>query len=144
MKRLLRIITLSLALITFMTSSGATLFNFCCDGCYGQFTAKNEMNCEHGDETQHACCDKESDDEDCHMKHTPKDECCYFKRHSIDIDSARLNLQLSVPFIWVSNNPITELYSFVSDTVEEVYKYFTPPPNLSPRTYLALIRVLII
>lgn len=144
MKQLFKIITLCLALITFMTSSGATMFNFCCEGCYGQFTAQSEMNCEHGDKPQHACCDDGSDDDECQMKHTSKDECCYFKRHSIDLDSARLNLQLSVPFTWLTSNYFIELFSLVPPVVEEVYKYFTPPPNLSPRTYLALIRVLII
>ncbi len=159
MKQLVtRIILVIAAVAVFFTGAGVTFIMYCCSGCQAEQTlvvTKAHTCCSQKmiAEESHSCCAS-------HSHHTPAssqadaDGCtthidegyCQTSRLSADIDLSVFRPQVSNPFVWISDSYPVLLSSVLSDQINDTdtYAQFESPPNIPPREYLSLIRVLII
>ncbi|GAB6010254.1 hypothetical protein [Dysgonomonas reticulitermitis] len=160
MKQLVtRIILVIAAVAVFFTGAGVTYIMYCCSGCETEQTlvvTKAHTCClqkEVAEET-HSCCAS-------HTYHTQPsghsvdaDGCtthfdegyCQMSRLSTDIDLSVFRPHVSSPFVWISDVYPALLSGVLSDQINDTdtYAQFESPPNIPPREYLSLIRVLII
>lgn len=146
-----RVILLIAAVAMFFTGAGVTIVNYCCTSCSGQTLFMTE---------QHICCAEEhhetEDESCCSTKETPRDTCksdaytvdnhCTATRLSIDIDASSFKPHVAIPFVWISDATFAIAASILSARTERAddYSSFKSPPDIPPREYLSLIRVLII
>lgn len=152
MKKFSKILVFGLALVVFLTGTGATNFNFCCDTCISDFFASGHHTHPAPKEKTAHCCESEGnmthhdESQTCPLTHGDQKDCCFAKRQSIDIDSTRSVTQVIVPFIWANTGSFAELFAIIPAVIEETIQSLFPPspPKLSPRSYLAKLRVLII
>jgi len=145
------LILLIAAATVFFTGAGVTIMNYCCTTCSGQTLFMTE---------QHICCAQASQTEEvsgcCSVKDTAHhDTCeasfkseahCSASRLSIDIDASSFRPQVAIPFVWVSAASLAVTSNVLPEKVEytDEYAQFESPPEIPPRDYLSLIRVLII
>lgn len=159
MKKLInRIILIIAAVAVFFTGAGVTYIIACCSGCETEqmlVVTKAHTCCSKKDATEEtrSCCASHSD----HTQpsgHSNTADCathfdeghCQASRLSADIDLSVFRPQVSSPFVWISDAYPVLLTSVLSDQVNDMdtYAQFESPPNIPPREYLSLIRVLII
>lgn len=150
MKRFAQRITLLIAACTiFLTGMGVTVINCQCISCDKQtfFMSAQQTCCSPNktetDETK-SCC---SSHKTCHS--TEKylnDAHCSISRLSIDIDPSSFRPHLSIPYMWVSDALFLPVLNILPDEIESSndYIHLKTPPDISPREYLSIIRVLII
>lgn len=149
-----RIILLIAAVTVFFTGAGVTFVNYCCSGCTVEQTLVMTK--------VHSCCSQKTVAEkkpSCCSSHTQvtdqtdSGECslsgkghCKASRLSADIDMSVFRPHVSSPFVWISDAlpvlPVNMLSGQVETT--DIYTRFESPPDIPPREYLTLIRVLII
>lgn len=162
MKHLSRnIIIATMSLVMFLTGMGANIANFCCESCINDFFAEQKIGFEmkHADmnhDMQHDCCANKHDSQmqnhsdemsSCDQISTSIDKCCKIERHSILLDSFQSRLDVSIPFVWVADNlpsvfSILESQNIALHSIEKTIE--DPPKILSGRSYLSIIRILII
>ncbi|MFT4221362.1 hypothetical protein [Dysgonomonas sp.] len=159
MKQLVtRIILVIAAVAVFFTGAGVTFIIYCCSGCETEqmlVVTKPHTCCSQKTvaEGSHSCCAS-------HTHHTQPstqadtDGCathfdaghCQASRLSSDIDLSVFRPQVSSPFVWISDAYPVSLSNVLSEQLNDTdtYAQFESPPNIPPRDYLSLIRVLII
>lgn len=158
MKKLVnRIILLIAAVAVFFTGAGVTYIVYCCLGCETEqmlVVTKAHTCCSQKEVAQetYSCCAS-------HIHHThpsghSADGCtthfdegyCQMFRLSTDIDLSVFRPHVSSPFVWISDAYPVLLPGFLSDQINDTdtYSQFESPPDIPPRKYLSLIRVLII
>lgn len=156
MKRFAQNFILIIAAVTvFFTGAGVTIINYCCNSCSEQtlFMTEQHTCCslEHQKTEQESdCCSMHKDvshDESCESDTSfTQDVSCTTSRLSIDIDASSFRPIVTVPFVWISGVSPTIPLSILTDN--SVYiegdSIFESPPDIPPREYLSLIRVLII
>lgn len=148
------IIILIIAVTVFLTGAGVTIIDYCCSSCGGQtlFMTEQHICCieDHAvvESESMTCCSigKLSKDDACENMSFTKDSHCTASRVSADIDVSSFRPHVVIPFVWVSaafyasptNALFQKLYN-IDDFID-----FKSPPDIPPREYLSLIRVLII
>lgn len=147
-------VLLIIAVTIFFTGIGVTVINFCCPSCSEQTLVMAK---------QHTCCTQKGIDssfdkkcccsvnavvqkESCGEKSYTNGMHCSSSRLSIDIDASSFRPHVSNPFVWISD---AQLYSIGATQTVGIYYaeenwHFKVPPNILPREYLSLIRILII
>lgn len=162
MKHLSRnIIIVTMSLVMFLTGMGANIANFCCEGCINEFFADkkidfemNHPNMSH--DVEHDCCPEKHNSQvhnhseamsSCALISLAIDKCCKIERHSILLDSVQSRLDVSIPFVWIADNlpsvfSILESQNIALHSIEKTIE--DPPKILSGRSYLSIIRILII
>ncbi|MDR1091156.1 MAG: hypothetical protein LBL79_08790 [Prevotella sp.] len=160
MKKLVnRIILLIAAVAVFFTGAGVTCMIYCCSGCETEqmlVVTKAHSCCLQKDvagET-HSCCASHTHHTQPSGRNTDADGCatrfdeghCRISRLSADIDLPVFRPQVSSPFVWISDVYPVLLSGVLSGQINDagIYSQFESPPNIPPREYLSLIRVLII
>lgn len=159
MKQLVtRIILVFAAVAVFFTGAGVTFIIYCCSGCETEqmlMVTKAHTCCstQMVAEESHSCCDSHTHSTQA-SDPADRDGCathfdaghCQASRLSADIDLSVFRPQVSNPFVWISDAYPVLLSSVLSDQVSDTdtYAQFESPPNIPPREYLSLIRVLII
>lgn len=159
MKQLVtKIILVIAAVAVFFTGAGVTFIIYCCSGCDTEQTLVVTK--------AHTCCSKQMVSEEghsccaSHTHYTPESNqseakgCsthfdaghCQTSRLSADIDLSVFRPQVSNPFVWISDAYPVLLSSISPDPTndDDAYVRFESPPNIPPREYLSLMRVLII
>lgn len=143
---------------TFLTGAGATMIRFCCTSCSGQtlFITQEHICCGEKQKSDSpaihtkSCCQKEqkvviATDKKDGCNYTQNNHCTAF-RISVDIDASSFRPHIANPFVWISDVPFmqqAQLLPYITILSDE-YSYFSPPPNIPPKEYLSLIRILII
>lgn len=147
-------VLLIIAVTIFFTGIGVTVIKFCCPSCSEQTLVMAK---------QHTCCAQEGVDslsdtksccsrgdvaqtESCGEESYANGMHCSPSRLSIDIDASSFRPHVSNPFVWISD---AQLYSIAAIQTVGIYYteenwHFKVPPNILPREYLSLIRILII
>ena len=148
-----KIIILGTCLSLFVIGAGYTTITYCCNNHCSQekdiysYLYKAGDHCT--DTSQHDCCSAGTchksgeTTEACSHNHHEHEKCCYSESVFIDLDSYSSKLQLSIPFLWIDSLYFSE---YISESFFQ-QDYFPDPLSkilISPRTYLSLIRVLII
>ncbi|MDH6310802.1 hypothetical protein M2451_003582 [Dysgonomonas sp. PFB1-18] len=155
MKRFAQNIILVIAAATvFFTGAGVTIINYCCASCSGQtlIMAQQHTCCaisheQHTDATAPCCAATEAESHDsCETTAFSGETHCQASRLSIDIDAASFRPHVATPVVWISDNSLILASALLPDTTEfaDHYSLFKSPPDIPPREYLSLIRVLII
>jgi len=155
MKRFAQNIILVIAAATvFLTGAGVTIINYCCTSCSGQtlIMAQQHTCCatsheQNTDVTASCCATTGSEGHDlCETTAYSGETHCQASRLSIDIDAASFRPHVAIPFVWISDNSLTLASALLPETAEfaDHYSLFKSPPDIPPREYLSLIRVLII
>ncbi len=155
MKRFAQNFILIIAAATvFFTGAGVTIINYCCNSCSEQtlFMTEQHTCCslEHQKAEQKGdCCSMHKDvshNESCEDTSFTQDISCTTSRLSIDIDASSFRPIVSVPFVWISDVSPTIPLSILTDNslYTQDNSIFESPPDIPPREYLSLIRVLII
>lgn len=148
------IIILIVAATVFFTGAGVTVIDYCCSSCGGQTLLMTE---------QHICCSEEHSMSDietmdcCSIQKTSKgDACgnssfekdshCTASRVSIDTDASSYRPHVVIPCVWLSETFYVPLESALLQNANSIdgFTGFKSPPDIPPRKYLSLIRVLII
>lgn len=149
------IILVIAAATIFLTGAGVTIINYCCTSCSGQtlIMAQQHACCvmdheQHTNTATSCCATTGSDSHDaCETSTLSGETHCQASRLSIDIDAASFRPHVATPFIWISDNSLTLTSALLPDNTAEFadhYSLFKSPPDIPPREYLSLIRVLII
>lgn len=157
MKQLLRRIILFIAAISvFTTGMGVNLVQYCCSNCKSEanifqqhscadIVAENDLDVEE----ESFCCGKKATQSkalSC-VQDEIAEKCmkCSVTRLSIDLDSSISKPNVSVQAVWLSTLPVS-VTTLLQDKKEDLLQFLTnsDPPKISPREYLALIRILII
>lgn len=150
MKRFVRqILLFTVAATIFLTGVGVTIINCQCISCDKEslFMSTQQYCCLPNTQsnTEKACCSTGS----CHTKNNVEysnDGHCSISRLSIDIDPSSFRPHVSNPFVWISEAlfiPVFNTLPYVTENTDE-YTGLKIPPDIPPREYLSLIRVLII
>lgn len=139
---------LAIAVAVFFTGAGVTIMNYCCNMCSEQTIFAMEHRCgaeeHHGDKADDCCSSHEAACAD-HNDSNDKADHCSASRLSIDLDASMSRPHVATPFVWLSDASLFSVQLLPSDTVEAEYKeHIEMPPTVPPRSYLSLIRVLII
>lgn len=139
-KSIQHIAILLIAFAVFFTGAGVTVVNYCCSTCETVVASQTDHACcfEDGLDHQHVC--------DC-TSHSSQEEhqCATTERLTIDLDNssskpqlAPLSTLLAHDFIHVCVSCAAQYeYNSQTDTYDD-------PPVMPTRSYLSLIRVLII
>lgn len=157
MKKLHHIIILIAAIAVFFTGTGVTVMNYCCSGCISEFFSEQEQTCCCSSTSHNSmamgddgCCSDNHKKEmaqhnDCTNSASSSQDHCSSSRISIDLDSSIFKPHLAILFTWLSDIPVFTL-NILPHVVEytHVETYTGDPPSILPRSYLSLIRVLII
>lgn len=144
------LILLIAAVTVFFTGAGVTIVNYCCTSCSGQtlFMAEQHICYAEQQETENinSCCAEKSSHDTCDEYAYTKDTHCTASRLSMDIDASSFRPQVAIPFVWISDVSVTMPLAILSEKTanSDDYTLFKSPPNILPREYLSLIRVLII
>ncbi|MFT3993768.1 MAG: hypothetical protein QM660_05640 [Dysgonomonas sp.] len=154
--RIYHIAILITAIAVFFTGTGVTVMNYCCSGCVSEFLSFNTQSCtcsaQHESETHMGgtCCSVSMEHED--MQHSDCNENivatsnhCSSSRLSIDLDASMFRPHVATPFVWLST--LGDNTSYLLPRIIEyadAEDYVDDPPTMQPRSYLSLIRVLII
>lgn len=153
-----RVILVIAAAAVFLTGAGVTYMIYCCSGCKTEsaLTVTEVQACCSQKAVvgaSHSCCTSHCDNTST-SNQTDVDECaihvdevyCQISHLSADIDLSVFRTQMSNPFIWVSNTYPVLLFRVLSDQANDIgtYALSESPPNIPPREYLSLIRVLVI
>ncbi|WP_163269865.1 hypothetical protein [Dysgonomonas sp. 511] len=140
-------IILVIAAAVFFTGAGITIMHYCCSSMsYRAVTVIQQHTCcaHTGNNAANSCCDESqkacAHDSDGAHKH------CTSTRLSIDIDAASFRPHIALPFVWVLDVlPVfTQLLNCDLDSHIQHQQKENAPPNIPPREYLSIIRVLII
>ena len=95
-----------------------------------------------------SCCsaNKEVHKEYCGAKSETDNGHCSASRLTIDIDGSTFRPHVVVPMMWISDTSLSQQITILSDIVEiaDEYTLFKNPPDIPPREYLSMLRVLII
>jgi len=145
------IIILIAAVAVFFTGTGVTIVNYCCSGCTVEQTLVMTK--------AHTCCSQKAGEAtetpSCCSTHTQLQtgdayafsdgSHCKASRLSADIDGSVFRPHVSNPFIWISDiQPVAQVTTVsLTESIDNLTQ-LEPPPNILPREYLSLIRVLII
>lgn len=147
-KFITKITLLLLSVVIFTTGMGATIANFCCDNCLNEFFALQTIDCGKQEVKEHSCCSSESQPvANVCRNHTGEDDtCCKIERHSIDLDSFHSKPVVFLPYTWIATIiPQIANFSFTDEYHDIIVDNNNdPPPITEPRTYLSIIRILII
>ncbi len=154
MKKFVQILTMSILAVTvFLTGTGVTVIDFCCDSCGGQtlFITEHHTCCEQASlrhEENVSCCaiaDKDTAT-DCDKLAYAQDSHCAPSRVSADIDASSFRPHVSTPVVWITDAFFVMQGSILFQTIEAAdnFIHFKSPPDIPPRDYLSLIRILII
>ncbi len=149
------IIILIIAVTVFLTGAGVTVIDYCCSSCGGQtlFMTEQHICCIEDQNTEAAqmasCCSMEkvsSKGDASENSSSTKDSHCTASRVSVDIDASSFRPHVVIPFIWVSDVPYVALVNTLFQRADSIDDFidFRSPPDIPPREYLSLIRVLII
>lgn len=148
------IVLLIAAIAVFFTGTGVTIINYCCSHCEAEQTlimasvpdccsqkkVVIEQTCcsDHNSSNNH-----KSDSDGCNVSNK---EHCKATRLSSDIDIATARQHLQIPYVWISDLYSSLPTSIVLSKIEVADKLaeLESPPDIPPREYLSLIRVLII
>ncbi|MBD8387989.1 hypothetical protein [Dysgonomonas sp. BGC7] len=155
MKKFAQILILVILSVTvFFTGAGVTIINYCCSSCSEQtlFVTQHHVCCLQDSSTndEDSCCDesyKETVNKSCeHGQSYEKIDHCTASRLAIDIDSASFRPHVIAPFFWISDVQLIQSILLLSNKIEvsDNYALFDRPPEIPPREYLSMIRVLII
>lgn len=151
MKRIAHtIILLLLATVVFYTGAGVTVMKYCCSNCKASYSILGQKHtCIHSEKSDESescpMCNSVVGDADNVLSYTSKGNGCEAERISIDLDSHQFRAYVSVPFIWLSDIEESSFgYNNESVKSSDLLIYSEPPPDISPRTYLSIIQVLII
>lgn len=154
MKRFAHILILvTLSVTVFLTGAGVTIINYCCSSCSEQtlFVTQHHVCClqDPSSNDEDSCCEsgKETVNKSCeHEQSYEKTDHCTASRLAIDIDSASFRPHVITPFFWISDVQLIQSISLLSNKIEvfDNYTLFDRPPEIPPRQYLSMIRVLII
>lgn len=149
-----KIILVFLSITVFTTGMGATITSFCCDNCASSFFAEISNTEQHNHKELHSCCAHKSDSTTkkatCHHSsknhQSERKDCCKIERHSQILDSYHSKPALTLPFVWISQQPIMLTQSInIKENSSGLLSYLKIPPNIiDTRTYLSIIRILII
>lgn len=149
-----RFILLIAAATIFFTGAGVTIINYCCTDCSGQTLIMTEKHTccaegQHEVEPVKSCCsdpEENTNNDSCTNSTFSQDMHCTASRLSIDIDASSFRPHLSAPFVWISETLSYISLSISSDNTiyTDDYISFKSPPDIPPREYLSLIRILII
>ncbi|MDR2955675.1 MAG: hypothetical protein LBV43_11390 [Prevotella sp.] len=146
-------ILLVIAFIMVLTGGGITVVSYNCDSCSGQTLFVTQMHTccvETGNgKIQSSCCslsEQQTNHNQCQNSANVGTPPCMSSRLSIDIDGTAYRPQVSIPYVWITEFP----FSFTNNILVEdnssskEFTYYNTPPDLHPREYLSIIRVLII
>lgn len=149
-----KIILVLLSITVFTTGMGATIVNFCCDNCVSSFFEEINITKQQSNKELHSCCTHQSDNNTqkptCHHSQknhqSEKTDCCKIERHSLILDSYHFKPALILPFTWISQQPIMLIERIsIKENSSSSLSYLKIPPNIiDTKTYLAIIRILII
>ncbi|MFV0469868.1 MAG: hypothetical protein ACK5MK_13190 [Dysgonomonas sp.] len=158
-KLLNKILIVSLATLIFFIGAGFTVINYCCNSCVHKAdTEETTMTCCGGE-----VADDQSETSDCHsgevaepshhqaQAQAPCTEAhgetyCVSERVFVDLDSYQFRPQVSAPFTWIQNLFGSEMKILVDNLfpIDNLFDQYKTVASIPPRTYLSLIRVLII
>lgn len=147
------ILLMILAVAVFYTGTGVTIMKYCCPDCKPSYAIVGQKHiCHNPEESPDTCSTQVScpncgavDTDEGTISYNAKGSGCASSRVSIDLDSQHFRPQVQTPFVWLSavdnlfltgNEETAKSTDFVS--------YTESPPSVVPRSYLSLIRVLII
>lgn len=139
---------LAIAAAVFYTGAGVTIMNYCCNKCSEQTLFAMEHKCDaerHHVQTSDDCCSSPKSACNDHTTSDEKTKHCSASRLSIDLDSSMSRPHVATPFLWLSDASLFSVQLLPSHTIEDDNEdYIEMPPTSPPRSYLSLIRVLII
>ena len=147
------IILLILAAVVFYTGTGVTIMKYCCPDCEPSYAIVGQKHtCHNQDESSDTCampvsCPNCGDAEpDRNMSsYKVKGGGCASTRVSVDLDSQHYRPQMQIPVVWLSIMNSSSLWGKEEPAkAAEFVSYPESPPTIVPRSYLSLIRVLII
>ena len=151
MEKLIRkSIMLIIGAAVFFTGAGITIMHYCCSSMSSQaVTVIQQLTCcahtnNNADKDAKSSCDEGH--EACAHDNDGAHKHCTSTRLSIDIDAASFRPHITLPFAWVLDVlPVfTQLLNCdLSSHIQHQQKE-NAPPNMPPREYLSIIRVLII
>ena len=150
MKRFVHsILLLAIAVAVFFTGAGVTVVNYCCTTCSEQTFLMMDHQCgtqaHHSEESADCCSSHNTPVCEAHTSGHDSDEHCSASRLSIDLDSSMSRPHVATPFVWISDASLFLIKLLPEDKVDTAYEeHIEAPPTLPPRSYLSLIRVLII
>ncbi|WP_163356282.1 hypothetical protein [Dysgonomonas sp. 25] len=136
-----------MAVLVFFTGAGVTVMSFCCSDCRSQVFFMDKKTCctiHHEAESTKSCCSTDTSSSiDCQC--CSDKEHCSAKRYAIDIDSSVFKPHINIPFEWVDDGGIHThtVYCCVQECSDACIHLRGSPP-VHPRSYLSIIRVLII
>ncbi|MBK5720712.1 hypothetical protein JGH11_07490 [Dysgonomonas sp. Marseille-P4677] len=149
------IIIIIVAATVFLTGAGVTVIDYCCSSCGGQtlFLTQQHICCiedTHGNDSEvMSCCSMEKvskEDTYDNVSYT-KDPHCSASRVTVDIDASSFRPHVIIPFVWISDASYhVALTNTLLQRTDSANGFINSksPPEILPREYLSLIRVLII
>ncbi len=144
-----KIILLIIAATVSLTGAGVTIMNYCCTSCSGQtlFMTEQHICCSELEFAEVAgCCTVTHQHNECNGLSYADATHCTTSRLSVDIDASSFRPHISIPFVWIADS-YHLIPSFIlsdEDQNNDECTLFKSPPEIPPRDYLSLIRVLII
>ncbi len=146
------IVIIIAAIAVFFTGTGVTVMSYCCTGCITEVFADKQQSCCLSEEAmpieESDCCTMHGDmahNEICANTISSVDEHCTSSRLSIDLDSSMFRPHVASPFVWLSDVPVFSVNLLPKDIERvDVVQHVDDPPTIPPRSYLSLIRVLVI
>lgn len=148
MKQFVRsLFLLAIAAAVFFTGAGVTVVSYCCNKCSEQTLFAMEHRCgsdKHHEDTN-SCCSTHAGDACQKHNNSEGSKHCSASRLSIDLDSSMSRPHVATPFVWLTDASLSTIQLLPSSTIDTGYEeHIEMPPTLLPRSYLSLIRVLII
>lgn len=151
MKRRLRHITLLfMAAIIFFVGAGITIVELCCSDCMDSVLTMqykgDECDMTSNTDAMSCCADQGHHAENKHETHDADGQCCGAKRLDMsDMSNAIFKPDLSALFAW----PATPLFQYLTLDASAINNLYSDEGTrdsvpIPPRSYLSLIRILII